>query len=208
MHELQGQTGFSGEPECLWLTEDDADRRMRLLKAFAFIDRAGRKWEAPVDACIDGASIPSSLWALIGAPFVGNYRRASIVHDCAVRRANGDFFARRQADKMFYEACRAGGCSVGFSIMLYIGVRIGAWLPSYLLEMRAEASVSQSAHDLAVQADFRSVCTLVLEHQETDDPSLIELHTDAALQAALANEPMYAEAATNERQLLESGNAS
>jgi hypothetical protein len=30
---------------------------------------------------VDGASIPRRLWALIGGPFEGRYRKASVVHD-------------------------------------------------------------------------------------------------------------------------------
>lgn len=36
--------------------------------------------------------------------------------------------ARRNADKMFYHACRVGGCSPRQALLLYLGVRIGAIL--------------------------------------------------------------------------------
>ena len=78
---------------------------------------------------MDGASIPRPLWSLVGAPYVGDYRRASIVHDYAVNKAAGDPDRRLAADRMFYHACREGGCSIWQATILYLGVRIGAVLP-------------------------------------------------------------------------------
>src|SRR5690242_16049686 len=102
---------FSGEPRTLWLTQDGEDRDMRLLERFTFTDPSGTLWDAPVDSVIDGASIPRALWTLVGSPYTGDYRRASIVHDVACDRAGTDMQKRRAADRMFYHACRAGGCS-------------------------------------------------------------------------------------------------
>jgi hypothetical protein len=35
---------------------------------------------------------------------------------------------RKRADRMFYEACRADGCSRRFAAILYAGVRFGTWM--------------------------------------------------------------------------------
>ena len=61
---------------------------------------------------MDGASIPRALWTLVGSPYRGDYRRASIVHDQACDDAHGDKDKRRAADRMFYHACREGGCNI------------------------------------------------------------------------------------------------
>src|SRR5262245_52311580 len=75
---------FSEEPRTLWLTEiKDGDRRMRLLADFWFDDVDGKRWLTPTAYVVDGASIPRALWTLVGSPYTGCYRRASIVHDKA-----------------------------------------------------------------------------------------------------------------------------
>src|SRR6266446_3380743 len=98
---------------------------MRLTKAFSFEDPSHKIWLAPKNAVIDGASIPRALWTLVGSPYTGDYRRASIVHDKACDDAVNNSTARRAADRMFYHACRAGGCSIEDATLLYVGVRIG-----------------------------------------------------------------------------------
>ena len=111
---------FSGDPQTVWLTENSVDRRMKLLEIFNFADPEGTIWDAPKEWSIDGASIPRALWTLVGSPYTGDYRRGSIVHDVACDRAGGDKKKRRAADRMFYHACRAGGCSVVQSILLFL----------------------------------------------------------------------------------------
>lgn len=94
---------FKGTVRAEW--RDDG-RTMRLLEPFSYVDPDGTEWLAPADSTIDGASIPRSLWSLIGGPYEGKYRRASVVHDvaCEVRRRPW-----RTTHRMFYLACRAGG---------------------------------------------------------------------------------------------------
>ncbi len=89
-----------------WLTEENADRTMRLVEDFAFRDSDGRVWEVPAGAEIDGASIPETLYSIIGPPFVGDYRRASVVHDYFCRERTESW---RAVHKMFYEGVVAGG---------------------------------------------------------------------------------------------------
>src|SRR5690349_11195833 len=119
--------GFSADPQTEWSTEAGVeDRRMTLLDDFWFDDPNGRRWHAPKGCSIDGATIPRPLWALVGSPYTGDYRRASIVHDFACVEAGDNFAARRAADRMFFHGCREGGCSLEDAIILYVGVRIGA----------------------------------------------------------------------------------
>ena len=125
---------FSEDPQVTWLTapNDSTDRCMQLLREFWYEDPDGTVWKAPQDSVVDGASIPASLWSTIGSPYTGHYRRASIVHDVACDEAEAaadPVAAREAADKMFYQACLAGGCPAVQAVLLYTGVRIGAWLP-------------------------------------------------------------------------------
>lgn len=119
-----GNGSFSGNPKTEWLCQHGDDRNMCLLETFWYIDPQGRRWEAPKGAITNGASIPRTLWSSVGSPYTGNYRRASIIHDIAIRTPA---IVRSEADTMFYFACLAGGCMLMESKLLYAGVRVGTW---------------------------------------------------------------------------------
>ena len=62
---------------------------------------------------------------------MGNYRRATIVHDYFVGELSNPevpLADRQAADRMFYHACRCDGCSLKFAGILYIGVCLGTWI--------------------------------------------------------------------------------
>lgn len=188
---------FSGEPATLWLTETSFDRRMELTEAFWFRDRAGLQWDAAKGTKIDGATIPRALWTLVGSPYTGDYRRASVVHDVAcVAAGTGDSPARRKADRMFYEACRAGGCSVRQSIILYVGVRIGAWYGRALIEEDDGPRTTRNQFEEQLESDFRDTAERVLSDGEVDDPEEVERRTDAAFATIVARRVGAAEAVT------------
>ena len=175
---------FSGDPKTVWLSEDGADRRMRLLQDFWYEDPTGKRWLAPQGSAIDGASIPQALWSSVGSPYTGNYRRASIVHDMA---CSDPAISREDADEMFYSACLTGGCSTLQAKLLYAGVRVGSWATSqptladlalskfkfvYKLpgQQTAEETIVRGkfvsiAHDLSDSSDdFATVKELVDKH--------------------------------------------
>lgn len=182
---------FSGQPITEWLTEDRRpDRRMKLLGDFWFIDPAGQQWTVPREYDrLDGASIPRALWTLVGSPYTGDYRRASIVHDHACDLAQGNAGARRAADRMFYHACREGGCSVYEATLLYIGVRIGAWLPFVAVWKPTDDSVAgaprlfRTAQETQIQEDFCRLAERVIALGESDDPVELERRIDEAVLA-------------------------
>jgi hypothetical protein len=184
---LMSTDSFSGEPRTLWLTQLGDDRDMRLLEHFTFTDPSGELWDAPAGSVIDGASIPRALWTLVGSPYTGDYRRASIVHDVACDRAGTEMQKRRAADRMFYHACRAGGCSVEQATILYLGVRAGAiwpfvpqWAPAMAAEARGPRLVRSAAED-RLESDFRQAAEMMLAPGETDDIDEIERRADRAL---------------------------
>ena len=81
-------------------------RRWSLTHEFNYIDPAKQMWEAPAGLIVDGASIPRPFWSVIGGPFEGLYREASIVHDagcCAQMQPWSD------VHHMFYNAMRCSG---------------------------------------------------------------------------------------------------
>jgi hypothetical protein len=81
-------------------------RRFSLPHEFNYRDQDKRLWEAPTDLIVDGASIPMPFWSVIGGPFEGLYREASVVHDagcCAQMQPWKD------VHRMFYNAMRCSG---------------------------------------------------------------------------------------------------
>jgi len=178
---------FSGDPKTLWLTENGPDRNMKLLEQFVFTDPDNEEWVAPLGAVVDGASIPRALWTVVGSPYTGDYRRASIVHDVACEAAGGDAAARRKADRMIYHACIAGGCSVEQATVIYLGVRIGAaasttpqWTAS-LAVSETGPRVATTATEQKMEYDFRRAAEMVLSAGGVDDIDEIESRTDRAL---------------------------
>jgi hypothetical protein len=80
-------------------------RLMKLIEAFGFVDPAGLNWPVPAGTEVDGASIPQSLWSIVGSPFTGKYRDASVIHDyyCDVHVR-----AWQAVHRVFYDAMIAG----------------------------------------------------------------------------------------------------
>jgi hypothetical protein len=96
---------FIGTVSVSWLTQPGADRDVKLDKDFGFEDADGLVWTAKKNAVVNGASIPQIFWSTFGSPFIGDYRRASVLHDyyCDVRTRPS-----AATHLMFYEACLAG----------------------------------------------------------------------------------------------------
>lgn len=107
-----------------WLVEKEADRNMRLMEDFFYFDPNGKRWPAPRGSIINGASIPWLLWnKWIGPPYVGNYRRASVVHDVACEMREKICKSSEIAHRMFYDACLCGGVSKKKAKVMYWAVR-------------------------------------------------------------------------------------
>lgn len=70
---------FDNTVKVEWLEHEP--RAMKLLETVIFADILLRDWVAPAGSVIDGASIPRFAWRVVGSPFVGKYRRASVIHD-------------------------------------------------------------------------------------------------------------------------------
>lgn len=108
---------FVGRVVVEWLHPAGGQARdMRLVESFGFHDPAETEWTVPNGTVVNGASIPRVLWALVGSPFIGNYRRASVVHDyyCQARTRPWEAVHR-----MFYDAMLAGGVSASRAKTMY-----------------------------------------------------------------------------------------
>ncbi|MDT0603482.1 DUF1353 domain-containing protein [Thalassotalea castellviae] len=109
---------FSGEVLARWLEK----REMELLQQTSFTDDNGHEWIAPKGAIVDGASIPRLFWFLVGSPFVGKYRRASVIHDVYCKTKS---IAHKQVHKMFYNAMRCDGVGRIKAKTMYLAVKLG-----------------------------------------------------------------------------------
>ena len=156
---------FSGYPLTRW----KGDRLMILEEEFFYVDKDQKKWFVPKCSELNGATIPRVLWSIIGSPYVGPYRRASVVHDYFVGEGNNPdvtYQKRREADKMFFRACRTDGCSWSFAAKLYIGVSIGSWSSKKelkqarfnkemeLMEMRDDELIEAKYNDVIQKSDY------------------------------------------------------
>ena len=94
---------YVGAVQAQWLPDG---RTMRLLAPFTYIDAEGTEWNAPAGSVIDGASIPKVAWSIIGGPFEGKYRDASVVHDVACEQRARPWEA---VHLMFYAAMLTSG---------------------------------------------------------------------------------------------------
>lgn len=114
---------FKGDLEAKFL---DDGRKIELTKDFSFFYL--QNWDVPKGTVVDGASIPRILWTLIGGPFEGKYRKASVVHDYYC-----DTKSRRWYDVhyMFYKACLEEGLDEMTAKMMYTAVYIAGPRWSY-----------------------------------------------------------------------------
>jgi len=99
-----GRGQFSGPVDVRWLTQHPRD--MMLLESVSFLDSAEHVWTAYQYDTIDGASIPESLWEEIGSPYIGFYRRPSVIHDVYCQRKSRPW---QDTHNCFYEMMIADG---------------------------------------------------------------------------------------------------
>jgi len=104
---------YSGQVEARW--ENDG-RTMTLLSELRYTDPNGLVWVAPAGSVVDGASIPRVLWSLMGGPFEGKYRNASVLHDVAYDQKTRPW---KQCDRMFYNAMRCSGVAATEAKTMY-----------------------------------------------------------------------------------------
>jgi uncharacterized protein DUF1353 len=104
---------YSGDPITKWNADG---RTMTLLTELRYTDPQGEVWDAPAGSVVDGASIPRYLWSVMGGPFEGKYRNASVLHDVAYERHNRPW---QDCDRMFYNAMRCSGVNAPEAKTMY-----------------------------------------------------------------------------------------
>lgn len=105
-------------------TEDIDNRRKRLLEGISVIS-CGYLIKVKAGLIYDGASIPKLFWNLIGSPFTGKYRVASLVHDALYASEGLD---RKKCDEVFLDLMEQDGVGYFKRYAMYWAVRLGGGL--------------------------------------------------------------------------------
>ena len=73
----------------------------------------------PAGVLVDGASIPSVFWSIIGAPFTGKYREASVIHDhyCETKSRHW-----KAVHRVFLDGMLASGVNDYQAKLMYLAV--------------------------------------------------------------------------------------
>ncbi len=92
----------------LTLKDTGNGRDFEITNSFRYRDPKGILWVVPKSTTVNGASIPQPLWSIVGGPWEGKYRRASVIHDY--------FFDEKRYDsasvhRVFYDAMLTDGVS-------------------------------------------------------------------------------------------------
>lgn len=128
---------YSGTVKAEWLVKT---REMKLLEPFAFKGPDCKSWPVPKGALVDGASIPQVFWSVIGGPFEGRYRDASVVHDyyCKIKSEPWE-----KVHDMFYDAMLANGVDSNKAALMFYAVR---WFgPKWVIKLKSPSVLIGSA---------------------------------------------------------------
>ncbi len=160
---------FSGPIETRW---DDDGVTMSLLNELRYTDPYGEIWVAPAGSRVNGASIPRAFWSLIGAPFEGKYRNASVLHDVAYEKQARSW---EDADRMFYNAMRCSGVGAATAKTMYYALRRHGrhWKHRQALPVQSDSERRPSA---LTPGDVGEIQKWI----QTNDPDLEQIETRAA----------------------------
>lgn len=92
---------------------------IKLRSELTFYDPQEVRWSVPPDAVVDGASIPSAFWTVVGSPLTGRYRDASIIHDWFCDKRTRTWQATH---RVFYDAMIVSGVDPFQAKVMYYGV--------------------------------------------------------------------------------------
>lgn len=107
---------FVGRVVAEWLS---GGREMKLVEPFSYISPKNMLWDAPTGSIVDGASIPRFAWSIIGGPFEGKYRNASVIHDVACVRRDHTW---QDVHEAFYTAMLASDVDTTIAKIMYAAV--------------------------------------------------------------------------------------
>jgi hypothetical protein len=139
---------------------------------FDFIDEACVHWSVPKNAAVDGASIPRFLWTMIGGPWDGAYRKASVIHDWYCFRRSKPW---QTVHRMFFEAMLASGVGQKKAKLMYLAVyyRGPRWDGMTIRNSKILSDAAKAVND-QVLLSAASAAKLILEKQYTQATKQID----------------------------------
>jgi Protein of unknown function (DUF1353) len=172
---------FLGKVALEWDDEDGFNRhKIKLLSDFGFQDPSGKKWIAQKGAELDGNSFTPLFEQMVGLPFAGEHRRASLLHDYFAKQLNEPW---RDVRRMYYAALLAEGMSdheakTAYAVLYGAGMR---WEPK---GSTCYINCHNGASTLAWRPDvIESEINKALEILSEGNPSLDEI--DKAVDAVI-----------------------
>jgi hypothetical protein len=110
---------FNDYVKVKWLGNDF--HSMQILQEFTYCDSKKVHWTVPKGLIIDGASIPRILWSIMGSPYIGKYRRPSVVHDAYCKLKIRSY---KDTHKVFKEMMQVEGVGCIKIFFMYWGVKL------------------------------------------------------------------------------------
>lgn len=161
----------------------DDGRNIRLESDLIFFDPSDVRWAAPKGAVVDGASIPRGFWSLVGGPFEGKYRNASIIHDWFCDKRTRTWQATH---RVFFDGMIASGVSVARAKLLYYAVWWGGprWEERVSLNTNLPAG-SEFSFDTTTAKAPKTVKKIVKVASPGTDKSMAEQKAAAKQMRAL-----------------------
>jgi len=166
LNSQQTKDKFIGDVTVQWLNDG---RSMKLKHEFSYIDPDGKLWKVPKNTVVDGASIPQAFWTIVGGPYEGKYRNASVVHDY-----HCDKKVERWQDVhlMFYHASLTGGTSITKAKIMYAAVYAGG--------PRWDVTIIKNGKEKIITTSTASTTTnemkTITDWIESTNPSLEEIN--------------------------------
>ncbi len=160
---------FSGRVQAEF---DDNGRDMILLRDLTYTDPHQVAWHAPKGSRVNGASIPKAFWSIIGGPFEGKYRDASVIHDVACDEKSRPWL---DVHRTFYYGMRCSGVPERKAKTMYYAVyKYGPrWSPG--------GTMSRDTMGSPGSASSQPTPEEVADWIERENPSLAEIESESSL---------------------------
>jgi len=172
---------YEGLPPRIALEPDG--RSGTLLAPLTYFSTSSASWPVPEGAWLDGASIPQPLWSIVGSPYTGKYRDASIVHDhyCITKDRSW-----QDTHRMFHDGMRCSGVGKARAAVMYYAVyRFGPrWSDPAIEGVAAEAVLSPIGANAAEELK-RDAEAIVRHGLDADEVTTLAETRDAGTGANL-----------------------
>lgn len=109
----------AGYLDTLVLKDVGDGRQFEVVGNYRYVDSRGVEWKVPGGVKVNGASIPRYLWSIVGGPWEGNYRNASVIHDYFYDQHE---YASDEIHWVFYDAMRKSDVGIVKAKLMYWAV--------------------------------------------------------------------------------------